>query len=194
MKNYLSRFWQKLSMGGGKKRGKDGNVIRLPTPERSVEKKRQDPAATLFRRAKAGPEELSNIRMLPHTTLTAEEAINSLRKFFPDEITSTTRFELGFPDKVRFNILELGVEFFDVHSMRPWPFDSDEPKKDLEWVKHWYFAVFIRGDILTGRFLDRSLSHPWLPFEQPLRHPSAIYGKYSLTAFIETINYGKPPD
>lgn len=180
-------------MAGGKNED-NGNVIKLPLPEKAAKKKKPSLTARLFRKAKAEPEEVGKLFKIPPKTITAEEAVNALRKLFPDDVTTTTHLELRFPDKVKFYSFPYGVEFFDMHSERPQPIHPDETLKDLEWVKHWYFAVFRRGDMIIGRFIDRSLSHPWIPLEQPLYHPTARYGRYSLRSFIETMVYGDPPD
>lgn len=164
------------------KRG--GKVIVFPVGKAKNGKKRFPPS-----------ENGADIVVKPPQVLTAEEAIELLRRFLPNQVGRYTHMELRFPPKVKALLYPEGVEFFDLDSERPSFPDSRESLQDVSlWVKHWYFSAFRIGATIMGRFIDNAFHGGESAFDQPLYDPTSRIGKYNMEAFIERIIYGDPPD
>jgi hypothetical protein len=162
---------------------KGGRVVHLRFPEKSNAS--GDPART-FRKSKA------EFHVLPARVMSAEEAIKELNRFIPGEGKQVTSALLRFPDNVMFCSFPGGIEFYDSSSDRPCYPTADESLHDIVgWVKHWYFSVFKKGDMLLGRFVDHAYpGRKCAPLEYPIHVPGSE--RFSLEKFIRLINEGGP--
>ncbi len=162
-----------------------GKVIKFPA-HKSQEKR-------LFKKT---PSSENPVIVRPPQLMSSTEAIEVLKRFLPNEVGHLTESELRFPPELNVLLHPDGVEFTDIESIRPcFPHPEESLEEISDWVKHWHFAVFKKGNKLMGRFIDKAFPlDECEPFEQPLKDPDSRYGKYNLTAFIERIVFGEGPD